>query len=134
MQQTNSNFSSSLDGGDFDVMAFNFGGLYDRLNEVGFQDVQSTENPSDDVVQAKTTEILNDPDAIDIKVSSYSFGQEQQLPNQGGLWVSLFGLADLMKKILSLGSPTNVIRSQSNAPPHDVAKGLSSASREYPAF
>jgi hypothetical protein len=66
-------------------MAFNFVNFYDRLNEVGFQDVQVTANPSDDFIQAKMTELLNDPEVTDIKVSSYSVGQEPQQQNQGGL-------------------------------------------------
>ena len=65
-------------------MAFNFGRLYDRLNEAGFQGVQATENPSDDFIRGKMTELLNDPEVTDIKVTSYSFGQEPQLPKQGG--------------------------------------------------
>ena len=65
-------------------MASNFGKFYDRLNDIGFQDVHVTENPSGDFVQAKITELLNDPEVTNIRVNSDFMGQESQVQNQGG--------------------------------------------------
>jgi hypothetical protein len=47
------------------VIAFNFAKLYYRLNDIGFQDVHIAENPSEDFIQAKITELLNDPEVTD---------------------------------------------------------------------
>ena len=55
-----------------------------RTGKDGFQGVQATENPSDDFIQEKIMELLNNPEVTDIKVTSYSFGWEPWPPNQGG--------------------------------------------------
>lgn len=91
-------------------MAFDLSRFCGRLGEAGFRGVRATEDPSDDFVQAKWTELLDDPEVTDIKVTCHPCGREPEPPSQGG--VPAIGLVDLLKG--SLGSPTSVSGSQSN--------------------